>query len=183
MARASCPEDGEMLKRVPKNPPEFREILANIGNPPAAEVAKALGVSCKTVQRWRKGNAPKVARLALWSLTSWARDEADKMSAHLECSLRGMVAAYEAENKALRARLARLGQVADFGSANDPSPFVACVKPNANPPTRSSHAKPASGHVMPGAFVSAGHLAKVPALPSTTPTHPQPTPPLRYEGG
>jgi len=64
------PADGkDMLNRLPKEPGPWRELLRQIGNPDAAKIARALGVSTRTVQRWNRGEAPRAARLSLWWLS------------------------------------------------------------------------------------------------------------------
>ncbi|WP_165794455.1 helix-turn-helix domain-containing protein [Kinneretia aquatilis] len=45
------------------------DLLADIGNPSAHEIAKKLGVSRRTADRWRTEKAPRIARLALWWLS------------------------------------------------------------------------------------------------------------------
>lgn len=61
-----------MLNRLPQDAGDFQGALVAIGcgDWPAARVARALGVSARTVQRWRKsGQAPRIATLAVWWLT------------------------------------------------------------------------------------------------------------------
>jgi hypothetical protein len=58
-----------MLNRLPKYPGTWPEILADVGNPNAAKIAAALGVSRRTVDRWNDTEAPKIARLSLWWLS------------------------------------------------------------------------------------------------------------------
>lgn len=59
-----------MLNRLPKYIPPFGELLSEVC-PDASyeEIAKALGVSVRSVRRWRKCGAPTTARLALWWLS------------------------------------------------------------------------------------------------------------------
>ncbi len=64
----------------PTHPPPLSLILADIGQPSPATLAKALGVSERTARRWiASDRAPLVARLALWPLTRWGHSAA---SAH-----------------------------------------------------------------------------------------------------
>jgi len=58
-----------MLNRLPKDPGSFAELTADLGNPSCAQIAKALGVSVRTVERWRRGKTPRVALLSLWWLS------------------------------------------------------------------------------------------------------------------
>jgi len=58
-----------MLNRLPKDTGTLTEILADIGNPKTVKIAKALGVSRRTVERWKAGKTPRVALLSLWWLS------------------------------------------------------------------------------------------------------------------
>jgi len=58
-----------MLNRLPKNPGNLAQLMADLGHPSCAQIAKALGVSVRTVERWRRGKTPRVALLSLWWLS------------------------------------------------------------------------------------------------------------------
>lgn len=58
-----------MLSRLPKYAGNLSDLLTEIGQPKPAAVAKALGVSERTVQRWIKSGAPRTALLSLWWLS------------------------------------------------------------------------------------------------------------------
>ncbi|MBN8504879.1 MAG: hypothetical protein J0L58_10390 [Burkholderiales bacterium] len=67
-----------MLNRLPVWLPELPELLADLGSPAPASVAKALDVSITTVRRWKRTRrAPKTALLALWWLSRWGQSEWD----------------------------------------------------------------------------------------------------------
>ncbi|MFH7043960.1 hypothetical protein ABT392_16810 [Paucibacter sp. JuS9] len=83
-----------MLNRLPKWPGELAEILADIGNPPAAKIAKALGVSKRTVERWKHGKTPRVALLSLW----WLSREGHSV---WDCEMQNLTALTAATNAAL----------------------------------------------------------------------------------
>lgn len=62
-----------MLNRLPRDPGSFAQALRDIGcgDWPAQRVGEALGVSARTVQRWRQtGTNPRIATLAVWWLTA-----------------------------------------------------------------------------------------------------------------
>nr|WP_316641757.1 hypothetical protein [uncultured Roseateles sp.] len=60
------------LSKLPRNLPSLDLMLADIGRPSARQLAKALGVSPRTVSRWlATGNASKTAMLALFWMTQW----------------------------------------------------------------------------------------------------------------
>ncbi len=62
------------IERLPPALPIWDHILADLGHPPAARIARALGVGHSTVYRWTAtGNAPRAAALALFWLTRWGR--------------------------------------------------------------------------------------------------------------
>lgn len=88
---------------------------------PAAQVARHLGVSARTLARWRAAEqAPRAAMLALFFESRWGRSA---VNAHAENGARvyaGLAGALERENATLRARIARLERLGGFGSANDP---------------------------------------------------------------
>lgn len=58
-----------MLNKLPKRPGTLADLLADLGDPSNLEIARALGVSARTVQRWRAGRAPRMALLSLWWLS------------------------------------------------------------------------------------------------------------------
>ncbi|WIT11129.1 hypothetical protein PFX98_19820 [Paucibacter sediminis] len=58
-----------MLNRLPKDPGNLAQLMADLGHPSCARIAKALGVSVRTVERWKRGKTPRVALLSLWWLS------------------------------------------------------------------------------------------------------------------
>lgn len=68
-----------MLNRLPRHTPELAELLEDIGHKhtDAATVGRALGVSARTIQRWKSGQAPRMALLALWWLSREGRSAWD----------------------------------------------------------------------------------------------------------
>ena len=123
-----------MLNRLPKPTqlPPLQWMLDDIGNPTAQALARALGVTRRTVERWRKaGHAPRAAMLAIYWLTRWGMDavhceahNAAQLHAGMSDCLKREGERLKAEIETLNAKLARLGRIADFGSANDPASGV-----------------------------------------------------------
>lgn len=121
-----------MLNRLPKQMPSLEMMLADIGNPRPDQLAKALGVSVKTIYRWKQEEeAPRVAMLALFFVTQWGRGQVH-CDAHNDALQQAQIAAcyrsqlkeMQAQLKETQAQLVHLGRIGDFGAANDPSPEV-----------------------------------------------------------
>ena len=66
------------IEGAPRNLPIWTLILDDLNRPSPERLAKALGVSARTVYRWNtKGAAPRSACMALFWLTRWGRSELD----------------------------------------------------------------------------------------------------------
>jgi hypothetical protein len=117
-----------MLNRLPKRVPSLSDMLVEIGRPKPAQVAKALDVHERTVNRWlREGRAPKPAMLSLFWLTKWGMQWLDAEVFNLAQMHMGMSQALKreldqakAENLRLQDQIGHLGRLGEFGSANDP---------------------------------------------------------------
>lgn len=88
-----------MLNRLPKEPGSFAEIEVDIGTNPAdaPQLARALGVSERTIWRWRRSGAPRVARLALWWLTRNGLSTWDAEAFNRVTMIEGWMAAHSRE--------------------------------------------------------------------------------------
>lgn len=113
------------LALLPRHTPQLDMMLDDIGAPGAAELAKALGVSPRTAARWQKtGEAPRAVMLALYYVTRWGRSDVH-CQAHNDARQQAALAfCLKTELDKANARLASLGQIGDFGSANDPLPMA-----------------------------------------------------------
>lgn len=111
-----------MLILIPKSVPSLALLLEDLGNPAPAKVAKALGVSLRTVQRWVAiGEAPRAAMLALFWVTRWGQSAVDAETYNCNQMHAQMARALRDEVAELTGLLAKVGRIADFGSANDPA--------------------------------------------------------------
>ena len=111
-----------MLALIPAQLPPLPLILEDIGSPSPLELARSLGVSERTAYRWiRDAEAPRPAALALFFVTRWGVSSRDVEALRRVDDWRALAQARERENAALRAEIARLQAIGDFGAANDPS--------------------------------------------------------------
>ena len=111
-----------MLQKLPKGTPCIQLILDDLERPKIKDVAKALGVSERTVYRWIEGKKPpRIACLALWWLTRWGQQEIDASLVDTNALFRQYVHVLIDENERLKAEINRVSGIAEFGSANDPS--------------------------------------------------------------
>lgn len=152
-----------MLHLLPRHTPSLELMLEDLGNPHPRKLAKALGVSERTVRKWRAQEyAPRPAMLAIYWITRWGQNRVHT-EAHNEAQLfRGYVNCVKEENEKLRAQLQQLGRIGDFGSANDPSPEVtgAFAAP--------ADAQPLTFRSFEGAFERVFSADRLPAKPSST---------------
>lgn len=112
-----------MLNRLPQQCPSLLMLLDDLGNPSAKKVASALDVSERTVRRWiAQDSAPNTALFALFWLTRWGQSSVDADAHNSAVTHASMVRCLRDEVALLTERLKRVGQIGEFGSANDPSP-------------------------------------------------------------
>jgi len=107
---------------APRQLPPLDAILHDIGQPSAGVIARALGVSERTVYGWQAaGLTPRPAHLALFWETSWGRSQIEAQAVNGERWARGLAQSLQRENATLQARVAYLERVGDFGAANAPT--------------------------------------------------------------
>jgi hypothetical protein len=68
----------------------------------------------------KTGDAPRAVLLALFWESSWGRSTADCEAFNARKVLQSLSDSLKNENAMLRARIARLEELGDFGSANEP---------------------------------------------------------------
>ena len=108
---------------MPKRMPTLAEMLIDIGNPHPRAIAKALHVTERTVWRWIAAEeAPHSVMLAIFWTTRWGRSEVDASAQNDAMRFASLARCLQDELDAIRARLARVAQIGDFGSSNDPAP-------------------------------------------------------------
>lgn len=110
--------------KAPRQLPPLNVLLGDLGHPAPHVVARALGVSVRTVYGWQARDlAPRPAMLALFWESRFGRSAIAAESVNGERWARGLVLGLERERDALAARVAYLERVGDFGSANAPLLF------------------------------------------------------------
>lgn len=96
-------------------------MLDDLPTADARLVARHLGVSARTLARWRStGNAPRLAHLALFWETRWGLSVAHCDAVNGEAVALGLARALERECATLRQRIRYLEESGDFGAANSP---------------------------------------------------------------
>jgi len=111
-----------MLNRLPRQLPALSLMLDDIGAPSADQVAKALQVSVHQVRAWRRlDQAPHTAMLAIFWLTQWGMSLVECEAINVANLHMGMASALTREVETLRAELARVISLGDFGCANAPT--------------------------------------------------------------
>lgn len=134
-----------MLILIPKHLPSLETMLEDLGRPKPAALAKALDLHPRTVARWiRLGTAPRPAMLALFWVTRWGQSQVDADTFNNGKRHAEMARALKDEVARLTSLLGKVGQVADFGSANDPARETAApreVFSKPNTPDELAHAE------------------------------------------
>ncbi len=149
-----------MLNRLPRLVMPLSMLLDDIGNPKPRELARALFVQEGEVREWiKQDQAPMPVMLALFWLTRWGHSQANT-DAHNDAVMHaGVAQSLRREVEDLTAKLARLGRIADFGSANDPAPGVARPAPLL-PPTQPADADQPAGQPADAGPVELGEPVK-----------------------
>jgi predicted DNA-binding transcriptional regulator AlpA len=92
------------IEQMPTTVPLWDTILEDLGRPPAARIARVLGVGRATVYRWNAaGHAPKTALLALYWLTRWGRSAVNTQAVNDALMAVQLARSYREECNKLRA--------------------------------------------------------------------------------
>lgn len=102
--------------------PALSTMLADLGHPSTATLARWLDVTPRTAARWvAADHAPRAASLALFWCTRWGLSELECAAVNDSARLASMVDAMGCQVVALQRELARVVAAGDFGSANAPT--------------------------------------------------------------
>ncbi|OYY63393.1 MAG: hypothetical protein B7Y51_06215 [Burkholderiales bacterium 28-67-8] len=114
------------IEHAPTNVPYWRTLMEDLCNPPAHRVAKVLGMSRRTIQRYNAtGYAPRYACLAVFWLTSWGRSAVHTQAHNDAVMMVSYVAGLRSQVAQLEARITHLVRIGDFGAANEPDKYLA----------------------------------------------------------
>lgn len=107
-------------------------MLSDLGQPPADVIARALGVSVRSVYGWQsRETAPRPVLLAIFYQTRWGQSAVAADAVNGARVARALADSLERENATLSARVAYLERVGQFGSANAPTlarpPLIWCA--------------------------------------------------------
>lgn len=117
------------IEHAPASLPVWQALMADLGDPPPARVAKALGIGERTVYRYNStGYAPKPVALAVFWLTRWGRSMVNAQATNDAIAACGFVASLRRRIEELEAQNAYLLSVGSFGSQN--APTVAPLRPS-----------------------------------------------------
>lgn len=132
--------NSSMLCRLPTAMPPFSVMLADIGSPAVQPLAKAMGFSVRTAQKWIDADeAPLAVNLALFWLTRWGAMDINAHAHNDAVMYYGLAKTSARQVTDLQGQIEHVERLADFGSANDPLPNV-----KASPPSRRLVIPPAS---------------------------------------
>lgn len=109
-----------MILKMPRSLPTLADMIRDLSATPE-QIAKALHVNPSTVYRWiSQDKAPRPASLALYWMTRWGQSELDAEMWNRANVYEGMAKALEREMWLMQEAVLKLGQIGEFGSANDP---------------------------------------------------------------
>lgn len=130
-----------MLCMLPRQVPALAVMLDDIGNPSAAQLGRAFGVTARTAAAWRKRDAaPLPVLLALFWLTRWGQSAVNCHAVNAVQLHAGLADARARENNALRSQLAQLPHLAARPSRLLP---LQAVQPAVMVPLRRRHGRQA----------------------------------------
>ena len=110
-----------MLYRLPAHVPPAALLLADLGNPTAADLAASLGVSVRTVWRWQAGAEwPRLPALALFFASRWGWSAVQSDALQAVWLAQSLADSLRRELAATRCQVEHLSGLAVYGSANAP---------------------------------------------------------------
>jgi hypothetical protein len=106
---------------APKTLPSFAAISEDLRNIKPQALAKHLDVSERSIFNWKaQNNAPRAVQLALFWETCWGHSTLNCDLDNTVSRFKQLANALQNDNNTLRARIAYLERVSDFGAANQP---------------------------------------------------------------
>ena len=109
------------IEHLPAHLPIWQLIREDLGDPPAARIARALELGVRTVQRYNStGYAPKSVCLSLFWLTRWGHSAVHTQATNDAIVACGYVDALRRQVAQLQLQLDHVLQLSDVGSANAP---------------------------------------------------------------
>lgn len=137
--------------------PSLSIVLDDLGGPPASVIARALGVSPRTVGRWIAADfAPRPAMLALFWLTRWGRDARETQAVNDARMAVQVARSHELVAQERLAQLEHLLSVGEFGAAN--APLIGQPLPSGR---RASSASAAIDGAALGGAGGSGHIGGI----------------------
>lgn len=112
-----------MIKKTPRQLPPLADMLRDLGAS-IHDASRALHVAPSTLYRWHKTGTPRAAALGLYWMTSWGVSELVEDAVWRARTAERLADARGRELATLRAHLLKLGELGEFGSANDPMEHV-----------------------------------------------------------
>ncbi len=109
------------IEQAPSSVPNWHLMMDDLCQPPARRVAKVLGLSLRSIQRYNAtGYAPRHVCLAIFWLTNWGRSAVHCQAHNDAVMLAQLVRGLNDQIEQLTGRVDHLLSVGDFGSANEP---------------------------------------------------------------
>lgn len=111
---------------APRHIPALSQVLPDLGNPSAREIANYLGITERTVYGWKAADtAPRAVLLALFWESSYGRSALDAELFNSAALYRNLSESLNHEAQKLRTRIAWLEKNGRFDCSNQP--FLAPV--------------------------------------------------------
>lgn len=110
------------LAHAPRNPPSWRTLVESLCEPTHADLARVLGVSVRTIERYNATDkAPRAVRLALFWITPYGRNAIHTQAHNDATLLASYVDSLERHVQDLEALIEHMRRIGHFGAANDPT--------------------------------------------------------------
>ena len=123
-----------MLTRLPRTLPPAAALLEDLAHPTADDLARALGVGARTVQRWRSADEwPRPAHLSLFFASRWGWSAVECDALHSVNLHTALSASLRREVERLSAEVERLAALPAYGAANGPLVSLRSPVPSLRP--------------------------------------------------